>query len=240
MNRFLRRGICLPALAALLATGCTGMSTVLDEDEFHLMGRRLTPQLINHGLLNAEGGYSTRWFWRDTFPEPVGNNLFRLMDLGFLESLTRRHDKSFAATCGPDDEVTFNDQGFVIRRATETVTVRLLGSGYWNDDHKPDWFVLCRIENIEYARDYYLVLTQIEQAPLVPELVGVCRTEADPAGADRVARRTGSAAGNTQTGAHEYGRLSEVEAGTQTVVPAPGAPGPQAPASSLKERALGR
>ena len=221
-------------------TGCSGMSTVLDEDEFHLMGRRFTPQLIRHGLLDAEGGYRTRWIWHDSFPEPVGNNLYRLMDLGFLQSLTRRHDKSFAATCGPDDEVTFDDRGFVIRRATETVTVRLLGSGYWNEDSTPDWFVLCRIENIEYARDYYLVLTQIERAPLVPELVGVCRTEADPAGADRVARRSGSTAGKLHPGAHEYGRLSEVEAGTQTVVPEPGAPGPKTPGSPLKERALGQ
>ena len=239
MNRFLRRWMCLPALTALLATGCTGMSTVLDEDEFHLMGRRFTSQLVRHGLLDAEGGYSTRWFWQDTFPEPVGKNLFRLMDLGFLESLTRRHDKSFAATCGPDDEVTFNDRGFVIRRATETVTVRLLGSGYWNDDSKPDWFVLCRIENIEYSRDYYLVLTQIERAPLIPELVGACRTEADPSGADRVARRPG-ASGNKPSHTHVYGRLSEVEAGTQTVVPEPGAPGPNTPESPLKERSLGQ
>ncbi|HIU18056.1 MAG TPA: hypothetical protein IAB01_06355 [Candidatus Avidesulfovibrio excrementigallinarum] len=240
MNAFIRRCFCLPALAALLVTGCSGMSTVLDEDEFHLMGRRFTPQLYKHGILDAEGGYRTFPLLQDTFPEPAGKNLFRLMDLGFLQSLTRRHDKSFAATCGPDDEVTFDDRGFVIRRATETVTVRLLGSGYWNDDRKPDWFVLCRIENIEYSRDYYLVLTQIERAPLIPELLGACRTEGDPAGADRVGRRARPASAGTPAGTHEYGRLSDVEAGTRTVVPAPGAPGPKTPASPLEEHPLGR
>lgn len=231
------------ALIGLILTGC-GTKTVqlVNENEFNLMGRRITSLLQNRGVLNTEGGYISALLPTSAFPSPVGEILYTGLSPAFRFKLDPKLvPPSFAASKGPADSLEMLKDGFRMTQGADTVTVTLLGGTDWTGNGGKEWFVLCRVNSFvnNTDRDYYLVITDPDSRPMKSELIAVydCRSRMCTLFVEEKPGK--EPAFNPET------RVIEVEAGQRPVVPPPAAKGTDAAedperAGQPKETKLGQ
>ncbi len=234
-NRCLQ--VCVLVLSLFWVSGCANTVNVINEKEFHLMGRRLAMQLYKRGIFDAEGCYRKLLVNLESFPEPAGKLLHERLKPDFLIPSPGKQVRSFAVMMRPEDEVGFLNDGFVIQKDTETIAVRLIGGVDWNGDAETDWFVLCRVENPNGCRDYYVVITRIDTWPFTAEAIGTSRPEGDPPSFNAPRACEIPQESREKLPERKFTRLEEVEAGSKTVVLPPRA-GARFSHSGLREKTL--
>lgn len=216
-----KKNLALCLLLCCLVSGCaTKAVQVVNEDEFNLMGRRITTLLQNRGILNAEGAYVARFIPTNFFPSPIGETLFTGLSPAFRFKLDPSLlPPSFAASRGPNDTIEMLADGFRLRQGPDVITGTLLGASDWDGDGTIEWFVLCRVDSglVNAARDYYLVIEDTDTRPMKATLIAVydCRS-------NQCLLYVEEGPGKVPAFNPES-RVLEVEAGQNTVVPPPNA-----------------
>lgn len=209
------------AVLALALSGCaTKTVQVVNEDEFNLMGRRITSLLQSRGVLDTEGGYVSSMLSMGSFPSPAGDALYTGLSPAFRFKLDPRLvPPSFSASKGPADTLEMRKDGFRMTQGADTITVTLLGSTDWTGDGAPEWFVLCRVNSFVNGtdRDYYLVINDPDTRPMKAELIAVydCRS--------RMCTLFVEEKPGKEPAFNPEARVIEVEAGQRSVVPPPNA-----------------
>lgn len=206
-------------LLALMLTGCgTKTVQIVNENEFNLMGRRITSLLQNRGVLNAEGGYVSAMLPISAFPSPAGEALYTGLSPAFRFKLDPKLvPPNFAASKGPTDTLEIRKDGFHMTQGADTITVTLLGGTDWTGDGGDEWFVLCRVNSFVNGtdRDYYLVVNDPTTRPMKAELIAVydCRS--------RMCTLFVEEKPGKEPTFNPESRVIEVEAGQRSVVPPP-------------------
>lgn len=172
---------------ACLSGGCFQPSNSLlvkplNDAEFRMMTQVIRPQLVQKGILDAEGAWYSprvsfgRFGSRDV--DNAGEILLQRLSPAFRfpGMDPAQLPATFRGLLTDEARVAVSDHSFTVNQGMDRIFVAVVAVTDWNRDGTQDWLVLCRIEPLSTPgaqRDYYLVLTDLNQPVLMAQVLAV-------------------------------------------------------------------
>ncbi|MDR2573425.1 MAG: hypothetical protein LBC94_03620 [Desulfovibrio sp.] len=150
----------LLCLAAPLAGCAVKPVTVINENEFARMTRRMPGELQARRLLDADGSWLSALSL--TGSGQYGETLLHRLDPSFMlgDSGHVYMGESFAAARLPESRLQRRTEGFTIQHPTQRIDLDMVAVLDWNDDGEKEWLVSCLVEPKRggRTRTYYVLV----------------------------------------------------------------------------------
>lgn len=158
----LRSYALLAALVCFCAplAGCgTRAITVVEQEQFHAMTRRMPNELLARKLLSSDGSYRPAFALAGS---NYGETLYRRLSPSFMlgDGAEVYLGENFASTISQRSRVNHQPNGFSIDHPTQKITVTMVAKADWNGDGEDEWIVSCFVEPKRggRTRDYYVLV----------------------------------------------------------------------------------
>ncbi len=162
-------------LLGLIGCSTQGYKVVdaVNNEQFKFLAHNMPKQFQSLRITDSQNN----WF-EQTISLPtlkVGETLYSHLATDFIYSQGENTLPAFFSQMNGTN-VMLENTYFSLKRGTDTFKGELIAEVDWNDDGNEDWLVLFSIKaatSIKAGRDFYLLITDTKQRPLVPQTIAI-------------------------------------------------------------------